>query len=74
MAYSKFQLRCIELGLCVRCGDLAMEKGRRCASCAAKLAEYERKRYAKVAPRRRERRLLAAGRLSYVTLKRRERF
>lgn len=81
MGYGKFELRCIELGLCVGCGDLAMGKGRRrCTPCAVKLAKRERARYraahgpkrrTKVEQIQRQRRLIEEGRLSYVTVKRR---
>jgi hypothetical protein len=33
MPYTKFQLRCIELGLCISCGDKAAGKYRRCLQC-----------------------------------------
>jgi hypothetical protein len=72
MAYSKFQLRCIDLGLCVGCGDRIAAKSRRCEQCAARVAARERRRYLKVIPLRRQRRAIAAGRLSYVTVKERE--
>jgi hypothetical protein len=72
MAYSKFQLRCIQLGLCVGCGERCAGSSRRCTPCAARQAERERRRYLMAAPRRRQRRAIEARRLSYVTVKSRE--
>jgi hypothetical protein len=81
MGYGKRDLTRISLGLCLHCG-IAVAKRRRCTPCAAKVAAQARKLYAKTAPskrrrsilatQRRERALLAAGRLSYVTVKSRE--
>lgn len=36
MPYTKFQLRCIELGLCIQCGEYEVKKFRRCVGCRAK--------------------------------------
>jgi hypothetical protein len=44
MAYTRFQLRCIELGLCIKCGDNAAAKYRRCLKCRQKRNAKERKK------------------------------
>jgi hypothetical protein len=81
MGYGKRDLARISLGMCLGCG-VYVEKRRRCAPCAAKVAAQARKRYRKTAPRKprqsivatqkRERAAIAAGRLAYVTVKSRE--
>lgn len=81
MGYGKRDLARISLGLCLNC-ETPVVKRRRCTSCSAELAAQARIRYRAASRRKRrrmaqrikqQRRLLAAKRLSYVTVKRRER-
>lgn len=80
MSYGRRELARISLGLCLRCESPAVKR-RRCSACSAELAAEARLRYRaasrqkhrmKAGQIKRQRRLLEARRLSYVTVKRRE--
>jgi hypothetical protein len=61
MAYTRFQRRCIELGLCIQCGENAVTKYRRCMKCrrpkrSKPTSAYFKRRYReKIADRRAKR-------------------
>lgn len=63
MSYSRRQLRCIELGLCLDCNERSAGAYRRCMRCRAR-------RQADT-PLKRQRARLKSHWVAYVTLKRR---
>ena len=80
MGYGKRDLARIKLGLCLSC-ESPSGKRRRCTPCSAELAAESRVRYRAACRRKRrmkagqikaQKRLLEAGRLSYVTVKKRQ--